>query len=157
MKQQALSVWLKTMIIMALIMVMMVYFWLAKVVVDEIETGAPGPDLLDGWCILLLGTIVPVLAAAVYAWLIARNIGRDRSFTAENASYLKMIALLAAVYAGIFVIGLGVNITLGMPGLFGLLCVFAVIIAVSVSAAAAGLSHLTQKAALMQQENELTI
>ena len=110
------------------------------------------------WLYFLWGTALPIYAALFLGWKIAANIGSDRSFTAENAKYLKWISWLAAGDAGYFFIG---NIVLlfancSHPGiaLLSLLFVFA---GIAVAVAAAALSHLVNRAADLQEQSDLTI
>lgn len=110
------------------------------------------------WLIFLWCSGIPCYGVLVLCWKIAGNIGRDRSFTVENARAFRMIAYLAAGDGLFFFAG---NIALlflncSHPGIFlgSQLVVFA---GVAVSIAAAGLSHLVRKAASLQDENELTI
>ena len=109
------------------------------------------------WLMFIFGTSLPCAAGFVFAWLITVNIGRDRSFSAENSRYLKYIAILAAV-AAYFFIGNVIFLSLNMshPGvmILSLMIVFA---AAAVAVAAAALSHLVYKAALLQEESDLTI
>ncbi len=110
------------------------------------------------WLIFLWCSGIPCYGVLVLCWKIAGNIGRDRSFTVENARAFRMIAYLAAGDGLFFFAGNIVLLFLNCshPGIFlgSQLVVFA---GVAVSIAAAGLSHLVRKAASLQDENELTI
>lgn len=83
---------------------------------------------------------------------------KDRSFSNENAKYLKWISWLAAGDGIFFFIGNVVLLFINMshPGvaLFSLIVVFA---GVAVAVAAAALSHLVKKAAALQEQSDLTI
>ena len=76
----------------------------------------------------------------------------------ENASFLKKIAYCAAGDTVYFFIG---NIALWLCGMShpGVVLASLVIdfVGIAVSVAAAGLSHLVEKAAKLQEESELTI
>lgn len=110
------------------------------------------------WLGVIWVTAVPCCLALCYGWGIAAEIGRDHSFSANNARYLKRIAALAVLDSSYFFAANLVLLLLGMnhPGilLMSLLIEFA---GVAVAVAAAALSHLVQKAAAIQEENELTI
>ena len=110
------------------------------------------------WLWFLWSTGLPVLAALVLCWRIASNIGRDRSFSLDNARLLKWISWLAAADSGYFFIGNIVMLGLGMshPGVT-LLSFLVVFCGVAVTVAAAALSHLVLKAADLEEQNELTI
>ena len=110
------------------------------------------------WLVFLWLCCLPVAAALVLGWRIASNIGADRSFSLENARLLKWIAWLAAGDAGFFSLGNLVLLVLNMSHpsvvLASALVVFA---AVAAAVAAAALSHLVHKAALLQEQSDLTI
>ena len=82
----------------------------------------------------------------------------DRSFSQENANYLKRMAYLALGDTVFFFIGNVVLLFANMshPGvaLFSLFVVFA---GIAVTVASAALSHLVQKAAILQEQSDLTI
>ena len=110
------------------------------------------------WLIFLWLTAVPCYTALVLGWRVAGNIGRDRSFSLENAKLLALISRLAAGDAVFFFVGNVALLLLNMshPGvvLLSLLVVFA---GVAVAVAAACLSHLVRKAADLQEQSDLTI
>ena len=49
------------------------------------------------WLVVILLTAIPIYIALFFAWKIADNIGKDRSFSRENAVALKWIARLAVI------------------------------------------------------------
>ena len=160
MNQKTLSLLLKIVIIGVALCLAAVYIWIVP------EMGAPLAEAGDGefhylyvpWLVLIELTALPIAAALVLAWIIASNIGRDRSFCRQNAKLLGVIAILAAADAGYFFIANVVMILLNYshPGImiFSLIACFA---GVAVCVAAAGLSHLVYKAAKLQNESDLTI
>ena len=103
-------------------------------------------------------TAIPVYIALHFAWKIFANIGNDHSFCEVNAKYLKWISWLAGGDAAYFFLGNIILTFLNMnhPGviLYSLIVVFA---GVAVSVASAALSHLVLKAALLQEESDLTV
>ena len=110
------------------------------------------------WLVFLWIMALPCFAALRLAWKIFVNIEKDHSFCMENADYLKNISFLAGADAGILFFGNILFLLLGMnhPGiLLGALLV--VIIGVGISVAAAVLSHLVRKAAVLQEQSDLTI
>ena len=110
------------------------------------------------WLIFLSCTAIPVYIALHFAWKIFANIGNDHSFCEVNAKYLKWISWLAGGDAAYFFLGNIILTFLNMnhPGviLYSLIVVFA---GVAVSVASAALSHLVLKAALLQEESDLTV
>lgn len=110
------------------------------------------------WLLFISATALPCYAILVLGWLIARDIGADRSFSTANASRLKWCAVLAGGDGAFFFVG---NVVLLLtncshPGvaLMSMLVVFA---AVAVSVVFAALSHLVGKAADLQDQSDLTI
>ena len=110
------------------------------------------------WLIFLWLTAVPCYTALVLGWRVAGNIGRDRSFSLENAKLLALISRLAAGDAVFFFVGNVALLLLNMshPGVF-LLSLLVVFAGVAVAVAAACLSHLVRKAADLQEQSDLTI
>lgn len=110
------------------------------------------------WLIFLWILALPCFAALVLAWKIFGNIEKDCSFCMENADYLRKVSYLAAADALLLTLGNIVFFLLSMnhPSIL-LLCLMAAIVGVGVSVAAAVLSHLVMKAALLQEQSDLTI
>ena len=94
----------------------------------------------------------------LFGWMIAGNIGRDRSFCMDNAKYLKWISWLAAGDAIYFFAGNVVMLFANMnhPGVI-IISLFVIFAGVAIAVAAAALSHLVKKAAVLQEESDLTI
>ena len=159
MEQKTLSRWLKLVLVGVGLCGLVVYGAILPLYGQSILS--LNPDMGNRywpWLIFLWASGVPCYAALVIGWRIAENIGRDHSFSEDNARYLKRIALLAAGDAVFFFVGNIVLLFANMshPGvvLGSLLVVFA---GVAVSIAAAALSHLVLKAALLQEQSDLTI
>lgn len=110
------------------------------------------------WLIFLEPIAVPCYAALVFAWRIASTIARGEAFRAKNARRFKIISLLALGTSVYFFVGNVVLIFAGMhhPGVF-LISFVLVFIGVSISAAAAILSYMVRKAAVLQEESDWTI
>ena len=159
MEQKTLSKWLRIIIIGAGIVGLIVYFAIIPAYATETRTLYPEfSDRYWPWLVFIWITAAPCYAALVFGWKIALNIGKDRSFSKENARYLKIIAVLAAVDSIYFFIGNVVLLFANMshPGvtLFSLLIVF---VGAAISVASAVVSHLVQKAAVLQEQSDLTI
>ena len=157
--QQKLSAWLKGIVIGIGLCGLIVYFAVLPNLGDSLH--ASFPEFASWhwpWMIFLWATSVPCFAALIMGWKIAANIGNDRSFSAENARLLQIIARLAAGDTVFFFLGNVVLFFLGMnhPGIFlaSLLICFA---GVAVTVAAVCLSHLVQNAAVLQEQSDLTI
>lgn len=159
MSQKALSRWLFAIIILVAVCMAAIYL----VIVPSPHLGILGEayavsPLRLPFVIFFCLTALPIALALVYAWLIARNIGLDNSFSKANASHLRAISILAAVDGVYYLIGNLIFFLIAwgkadIPYLQIVLALFALI----VSVAAAALSHLVLKAAELQEQSDLTI
>lgn len=159
MEQKTLARWLKIIIIGTGLCGIVVGAFLLPEIGSEITAAhREFSSWLIPWLIFLWLTLVPCYAALVISWQIADQIGRNRSFTIENAVGLGRISKLAVADTAFFFIG---NIVLWLcgwnhPGIvLGslLICFVGIVIAVAMAV----LSHHTRKAAALQEENDLTI
>ena len=159
MEQKTLSRWLKLAILIAGVCGLFVCAFVIPAYGLSVVSMYPEfSNRFWPWLTFLILTALPCFAALVIGCMIAADIGRDRSFSFENASRLKWISWLAAGDAGFFFIGnlLLLLIDMRHPGvmIFSLIVVFA---GVAVAVAAAALSHLVRKAAALQEQSDLTI
>ena len=159
MEQKALSKWLKIILIGVGICGLIVYLLIFPGYGQSIVADYPEfSNRYWPWLIFLWMTGIPCYIVLVLGWRIASNIGKDNSFSNENAKYLKWISWLAAGDGIFFFIGNVVLLFANMshPGvaLFSLFVVFA---GIAVTVASAALSHLVQKAAILQEQSDLTI
>ncbi len=117
------------------------------------------PDLPHrAWSAFMWVLAVPCYAVLVCIWKMATEIGRDNSFSLENAKLLKYIALLAGADAALLLVG---NIVFmltkhSIPTL-ALVSAFVCFVGLAISVGAACLSHLVHKAAALQEDSDLTI
>lgn len=161
MSQKTFSTLLKIIIIGAALCIAFMYAWVIP------ELGVPLAEAGDGefeylytpWLVAIELTALPIAAALVLAWLIAVNIGHDKSFCRQNAKLLAIIAILAIADAAYFftaVVVLGLVYKVWHPGviIFTLMVCFA---GVGVAVAAAALSHYARKGAELQEQSDLTI
>lgn len=159
MSQKSLSRWLKAIIGGMAICGALIYLYIIPIL---------GRDLVDArpeytswyfpWLAVVLVSAIPCYWGLYFGWKISTEIGKDNSFSMENAEYLKNISILAALDSLYFFAANVVFMVINMnhPGVF-LISLIVVFIGVAVTVAAAALSHLVRKAAEIQQENELTI
>lgn len=115
--------------------------------------------LYTPWLVVIEITALPILAALVLAWIIAVNIGRDKSFCMQNARLLAVIAVLALAdvvyfFIAVTVLTLVYKVTHPSVVIFTLIVCFA---GVAIAVAAAALSHYARKAAALQEQSDLTI
>ena len=111
------------------------------------------PGLVYCWIVLL-----PGFAGLWEFWKICVQIGRDDSFSQENARSLFRICLLALAMAALLVVGVAALCLLGMglPALLIAMLGFAAACAL-VALLANALSQLVRRAAAIKSENDLTI
>ncbi len=159
MKQKELSRWLRVVVVIGWVACAL----LSVVVMPKLATDAamdlPEFSHLAMPCLAIfwLG-MVPVVLALWYAWRIFGEIGRDNSFCKENARRLRIISGLALADTMLCIVSILVLLFLGAlhPSIFLLMLLIAVIGA-GLTVAAAALSHLTLKAAILQEDSDLTI
>ena len=159
MTQKNLAKWLKVIIAGLVILALVFYGLLVPFIGKEIVRDAPEfQSCYIPWLVFAWLTAVPCLIAAVFAWQVAGNIGKDRSFSMDNALLLKRIAILAALDSAVVFAGNLIFFLTGMSHPSVVIALMIVVfLGVAVSVACAALSHLVQKAADLQQENDLTI
>ena len=159
MNQKKLSAWLKGILVGIGICGLIVYSAVLPLCGDSLRAGYPEfASCYWPWLIFLWGTALPCFAVLVMGWQIAENIGKDRSFSVENARLLQHIARLAAGDTLFFFAGNVVLLFLSMnhPAIL-LLSMLVCFAGVAVTVAAVCLSHLVRKAADLQEQSDLTI
>ena len=159
MEQKTLSKWLKCILIGVGICGLIMYAAVIPVFGLDLRTMYPEfSDRFWPWLIFIWVSGIPCFSVLVLAWKIAGNIGRDQSFTEQNASLLKWISGLSAGDAGFFFAGNILLFLLNMSHpsivLASLVIVFA---GVTVAVTSAVLSHLVKKASVLQEESDWTI
>ena len=159
MEQKNLSKWLKFVIIGVGICGLVIYALVVPMCGSELKTSYPEfSNRFWPWAIFIWVSGIPCYMVLFYAWKISSDIGNDRSFTVQNARYLKLISVITATDTAFFFVGNIVLLLLDMshPGVViaSLLVDF---IGVAIAIAAAALSHLVQKAAVLQEQSDFTI
>ncbi len=159
MGQQKLVKWLKLLVILAGLFGL----FLCVIVLPLAGMNLAGeyPEFARGympWLVFLWILAAPCFAALFIAWKIFGNIEQDNSFCMDNSKYLMWIAYLAAGDSALIVTGNIVFLLISMnhPAVL-LVSVLIAFIGIAVSVAAAVLSHLVRKAALLQEQSDLTI
>lgn len=159
MTQKSISIWLKAIIIGVALCGLVIYVLVVPSAGQSIVAANPEfSNRFLPWLIFISLTALPCYAVLVLGWKVASNIGRDRSFTVENAKWIKAIAFLAIADAMFFFIGNVVLVLLNMshPGI-ALLSLIVVFAGIAIAIAAAALSYLVKKAALLQEQSDWTI
>ncbi|MBQ8804433.1 MAG: DUF2975 domain-containing protein [Tyzzerella sp.] len=151
MSQKSLSNWLKIMILgVGICGILICVLVLPAMVGDD--------KLRQVKLVLLWLTGVPCYIALVFSWRIMSNIGRDQSFTRENAILLKRISILATVDAlFLFVWNIVLWVVKANDLTMLLACLFVDFLGIVVAVIFAALSHLVCKAADLQEQSDLTI
>ena len=111
------------------------------------------PGLVYCWIVLL-----PGFAGLWEFWKVCVQIGRDNSFSQENARSLFRICLLALTMAALLAAGVAALclLSMGLPALLIAMLGFAAACAL-VALLANALSQLVRRAAAIKHENDLTI
>ena len=111
------------------------------------------PCLIYGWVVF-----APGFVGLWEFWKICAEIGRDNSFSQQNARSLTRICLLALTMAALLAVGVAALCLLGMglPALLIAMLGFAAAWAL-VALLANALSQLVRRAAAIKSENDLTI
>lgn len=157
MGQKKLAIWLKAIVVgCALCGLALFGFILPRYLAYVAEEV---PDLPHtAWQAFMCVLAVPCYAVLVCIWKMANEIGRDNSFSVENANLLKYIALLAGVDSALLLIGnLVFLVTKHSIPTLALVSAFVCFIGLAISVGAACLSHLVHKAAALQEDSDLTI
>ncbi len=162
MDQKTLSKWLKCIIIGTGLCGLAVYAVvipaLGQAIGDHFASQNPEFTYYQPWLCIIWASGIPCYAVLFFAWKIATNIGLDHSFSNENARMLKWISILAAGDTAFFfmvnIITLLLNMNSPAIVLFSFIIVF---VGIAVAVAAAALSHLVKKAAVLQEQSDLTI
>lgn len=159
MKQKELSRWLRVVVIIGWCACALLAWPIAPKLAQDAASDIPELAYLAWPClaILWLGLIV-VAIALWFGWRIFTEIGRDNSFCRENARRLSIISRLALMDTVLCILSIVLLLLLHAlhPGILLLMLLIAVVGA-GITVAAAALSHLTLKAAIMQEENDLTV
>ena len=159
MEQRKMVKWLKFLVIFVAICGLI----LCAVVIPVVgrELSGMSPELgryFKPWVIFVWVLAIPCFAALIHAWMIFNNIEKDKAFSMENAKHMEKISYLAGADTIALISGNIVLLILNInhPSVF-LVFLMIGIIGIGISFAAAVLSHLIQKAANLQDENDLTI
>ena len=159
MDQKKLALWLRAILAGVVLCSLVVYFvlvplWGVRVAArhPEIDSGF-WPGIVFIWC-----TAAPCYLCAFWGWRIISEIRRDNSFSHINAVYLRRIMKALLFDAAFFFAGNVVMVLLDWSELSVFVtAVLVCFLVVAVATAAAALSHLVEKAALLREENESII
>lgn len=159
MTQAHLSKWLKIIILLVGLCGLIIYLAVFPMYGKSLAAGYPEMEArFWPWLIFLWTTAIPCYAVLAYCWSIASHIGKDRSFSHENAKSLWRISTLAAADSIWFFVGNCLLFLLNMshPAVL-LISLLVIAFGIAVAVAAAALAHLVQKAAALQEQSDLTV
>lgn len=159
MSQKELSRWLRAVVIVGWCGCALMAAWVMPELAREAAWVFPELNYLKWPCLIFFWcALVPVVVALWFAYKIFTEIGKDNSFCTENALRLRIISRLALADTVACLAAMAVLLLLNAlhPGVF-LLILAVIVVGTAVTVAAASLSHLTLKAANLQDENDLTI
>lgn len=159
MEQKTLSNWLKCILIGVGLCGLIVYVMVIPMMGMNICSQYPEfSNRFWPWLIFIWVSGIPCFMVLAISWRITLNIERNLSFSMANAELFKWISGLAAGDAGFFFVGNIVLFFLNMSHpsvvLGSLVIEF---IGVAIAVASAVLSHLVQKAAVLQEQSDWTI
>ena len=159
MNQQKLSVYLKIIIAVIGVCGLIVYFLILPTCGESLHASFPEFAAWHWpWLIFLWITAIPCFTVLFFGWQIAVNIGKDHSFSLENARLLQTIAWLVAGVTLYYFIGNVVFFFLNMnhPAIM-LLSLLICSAGAAITVAAVCLSHLVRRAADLQEQSDLTV
>ena len=163
MGQKELSLLLKVVVVVLTVFLAAVLIFFVPMLghtVADYYMGDPVKSVVFGWIVpvIVAASSVPGFIALWLAWRIFTEIGRNNSFCAENARRLRLISRLALGDTCVYVVLAVSVLALGpkhpsVPLIFVAVTLFGA----AVTICCAALSHLTQKAADLKDDNDLTI
>ena len=159
MKQGALANWIKCVIIGVGICGLVVYsIIMPRFGAYLVKQNSMLESNVMPWLILIWISAIPCYCVLVLGWKVADNIKKDRTFSYENAGYLKWASYLAMGDSIFVFVAHSIFLMMDMSAAAVMLVIIIVVFfGVSISVCAAALSHLVIKAADIQEENELTV
>ena len=159
MKQAEIAKWLKGITMVLALMGIVFFFVVMPMMAGDVAEANKEAAFLR-WPGIIYGWGIGVLCYAVlfWFWKVCVEIGRDNSFSKENANSFKMISRLTLVMAVVWFVGL-VVLQVGhfVNPFVGIFMILAMLISMIIAIMAAALSHLILKAYELKLENELTI
>lgn len=159
MSQKSLSYWLKIIILLMAVCGVAIYLYVMPTLLMPLITISFESSLVSNiWLIILWISAIPCYIVLIFGWMIARNIGIDKSFSISNSKYLKNIMIVTIVDSAYFfiinIVMLKLNMSSVLIFVISMVLIFAGIV---VATASACLSHLVLKASKLQEQSDLTI
>lgn len=160
MDQKEMSNFLKIITVGVSVVLLILVVWFLPSVLKELLMETAGVNGYRVVCILIGVSAVPSFLCLWKFWGICGRIGRDQSFTEENAAALKTMSryMLAETvfYVGMVCAFCMIGWHIAAPWLLFLLFLI-IFISITMTVICAVLSHLVHKASDLQKEQDLTI
>lgn len=159
MQQKEVAKWLKVITIITGLAGVIFFFLIMPVMAADVAEMYPEVAYMK-WPGMIYGWSIGVLCYAILFqfWKVCVEIGRDNSFSAENAKSFKVISRLAVLLAVVWFAGLVFLAIMKCLGpAYAIFMILIAFICIVVGVLAAALSHLVYKSYELRQENELTI
>ena len=159
MQQMEVSKWLKGITIAIAVIGLLFFTLVMPVMAEECAASYPALAFLY-WPGIVFGGVTAVFCYAILYqfWKVCVQIGKDNSFSYENAKAFKNMSRLLIVLAELWFFALLIlavkhwlNFEIGMK------IIVIIFLWTAIAVLTAALSHLVWKAYEMKQENELTI
>ena len=159
MTQKGLSNALKAIAITMGFCGLLIYIYIVPTVLNGyIDEGQMAQKNMLPLLIPICITSIPVFIALVFGYKIANEIGKDNSFSEKNSTLLKNISYLSMIDTIIVAILSIASFILKLcPGILIMFFILVVVAGIVIFIITATLSHLVLKAAIMKQEQDLTI
>lgn len=160
MKQKEVSTWLKVITIVFAIMIVFFFIFIWPLVGNEVEEISSTNSKFFHYSFMVFGFVIEFACLAVlyFFWIVCTQIGKDNSFSRENASAFVNISKIAFFITVLWFVGFIVLAFYKSTNVaVCIFLIFAIVVSVSISILAATLSHLILKAYEMKNESELTI
>lgn len=161
MKQKELAVYLKLIIIIVTILFLFFIVWFLPTSIMEIIV--PNSEK-ENIVLIIIGYLwvgsIPCLLALFQFFKICGRIGNDNSFCIENAIGLKNMSIMMFVVTVYGMIGLAFIFISGFYHIYkfsSAAIMVAIVISITLAIVCAALSHLVQKASVLQEEHDLTV
>lgn len=161
MKQLEMSKYLKVITIGAGILFLAFVGWFLPSIFWQVVLESYGTFGYGSACAAVWITAVPVFLCLWKFWGICVRIGKDESFSKENAKALKQMShflLVDCILYALILTGCVIwkwYVTYGLILLFGIFLIL--MICISLTVLCASLSHLVYKASQLQEDQDLTI
>lgn len=159
MTQKEIANWLKGITILIALMGTLFFAWMLPARIGELAEVYPDASSLKMPGYVFCGVTAVICYGILYQfWQVCRQIGRDNSFSAENARSFKRMSGLFMIMSLFWFAGLiAAVLAAGMHPEVMVRMLFVIFFGVVFSIAAAALSHLVLKAYEMKKENDFTI